>query len=590
MQKFLTQLKEKRIWRVLVAYPSMTFVLLQAVEFFINNYGIDKRFLTAAIVVAIILFPAAVIWNWRHGEVGHQAFTRTEIGAYGLSVLAAVAAANWYWTTTPIALPDGGAPAEPVRLIAVLPFENAGGDADVQYLCDGIAESLINWLATVPDIKVVSKGASFRLREKRHDTAAIAAKLGADSVIFGNLELVGDQIVVSVSMVDVRDNSQIWGARMVQPSQDVIFVERSIVASIKDELRLKVHPDARAMFASGGTDNPEAYQHYLRGHYLIQSTNGEQIKQGIEELRQAIRLDPNFARPYADIADSLTQMLYYGVIEGEELLGEARNAAYSAIALAPGLAEAHTALATIHQYFDFDWAATEQAYEKAISLSPLSPGPFHRYTDYLALTYRLEKAGEMAARAIEIDALDSSSMHAVGLVHMISKEYAEAARTFGEWNRFHPSSRWSYVKHALALSMAGRCEEAAGQAEKVEAMNNGGASPLMESWLAWGYRICGDETSFNRSKERIEAVQKANPNPRDPGLAYLYAIEGNVDSLVDSFEQIEAEGSPFALFMKLFSKEMLGWGVSGKMAVNPRFQVLLARMDFPPEEKEQGMD
>ena len=441
MHRLLSQLKERRIWRVLVAYPSVTFVLLQAVEFFINNYELDSRYLTASIVVAAVLFPAAVIWNWRHGEVGQQSIAKSEVGAYVVSVLAAVAAVSWYWTTTPADFRIARQELAPARSVAVMPFENIGGDADVQYLCDGIAESLINWLATVPDVKVVSKGASFRLRDKMDDTAALAEELAVDSVIRGKLELVGDKIVVSTSMVDTRDESQIWGARLVQPSEDVIYLERSIVAAIKDGLRLKVTNNADALIASGGTDNPEAYKHYLNGHYLIQSTNPESLTQGLDELRLAIRTDPKFARPYADIADTLSQMLSYGMVEGEELLGEARNAAFTAIALAPDLAEAHTALATIHQYFDFDWGAADAAYEKAIALTTKSPAPFHRYTDYLVLTFRFDKAKEMAARAVEIDQLDSSSMHAVGLAYLVAGDFGEAAQAFGEWNRFHPGSR-----------------------------------------------------------------------------------------------------------------------------------------------------
>ena len=168
MHSFLTELKERHIWRVLVAYPSLVFVLLQAVEFFVNNYELDARFLTASLVVSVVLFPAAVLWNWRHGEVGHQEFSGAEVGAYAVFGIAAVIAAGWYWSTTPVNTRVAAHDLEPARSVAVMPFANVGGDADVQYLCDGIAESLINWLATVPGVKVVSKGASFRLRDSMH--------------------------------------------------------------------------------------------------------------------------------------------------------------------------------------------------------------------------------------------------------------------------------------------------------------------------------------------------------------------------------------------------------------------------------------
>ena len=581
MQHLITELKERRIWRVLVAYPSLVFVVLQVVEFFVNNYDLDARLLTATIVVSVVLLPAAFIWNWRHGEVGAQALSKGEVGVYVMSVVCAVVAMGWYWNSTPASNHTLARNFEPARSVAVLPFENAGDDADVQYLCDGIAESLINWLATIPDVKVVSKGASFRLRDDIDDTEKLADALGVDSVIRGKLELIGDQVVVSASLVDTRDNSQLWGERLVQPSEDVIFLERSIVAAIKDGLRLKVSDSQPAHSASGGTENPAAYEHYLRGHYLIQSTNIESVIGGLDELREAIKVDPQFALPYADIADALSQMLSYGLMHGDELLGEARNAAYTAIALAPALAEAHTALATIRQYFEFDWAAVEEAYEAAIASSPQGPVPFHRYADYLAFTLRLEKAREMASRAVAIDALDGSSLHAVGLANLFSGNFSAAANAFGDWNRFHPNSRWSYIKHSVALSLDGQCDRALSQANKAEALLNGAPPPLMDSWLAWGYRVCSNDDKYQASIGRIRAALQENPDELNPGFLYMYALEGNTNKLVDLVDAIVRSRDPITPFAQIFVLDYLGWGVSGTMATNPRYMALLEKLNFP---------
>ena len=149
MSNLMAAFRERRIWRVLVAYPSVTFIWLQAVEFFINNYGVDQRLLTVSLIAAIVLFPAAAIWNWRHGEAGAQSFRASEIGAYVVFGVAAVLAGGWYWNSAPAPTRAGDVVLAPARTIAVMPFDNAGGDAEVQFLCDGIAESLINWLASV---------------------------------------------------------------------------------------------------------------------------------------------------------------------------------------------------------------------------------------------------------------------------------------------------------------------------------------------------------------------------------------------------------------------------------------------------------
>jgi len=584
VNNLLQQMKERRIWRVLLGYPSVVFVLLQAIEFFRNNYGLDPRFLTVGIICAVALLPAAIAWNWRHGEAGEQPFTRGEIGGYVLALVVAVAASWFYWQSAQSTALPRQVTGAAVRTVAVLPFENPAGDAKVEYLCEGIAESLINWLATVPDIRVISKSASFRLRSEQEDTGKIAGTLGADSLLRGRLELVDGQLVVSASLVDARDESQIWGERLVQPSNRVLELERSIVGALESSLGLSVSSREGGTARIGDTEVAEAYQHYLRGHYLIQSTNEESISRGLEELRAAIQLDPSYARPYADIADSLTQSLFYGTLQGEELIGEARSAAYAAVALAPRLAESHTALANMLQFFEFDWAGADRAYEAAIALEPNSPVPYHRYSDYLAVTLRFERAREMARRALQIDPLDSSSMHALGWVELLAGNFEAAATAFGEWNRYHPGSRWSWVKHSVALALSGHCEHSSEQAARADEMYQGEAPPLVESWLAWSYKMCGNEEFYQRSKRRLLSALESAPDRHDFRFAYLYALEGDTETLVDVMESVYEKKDPLTLFIQIFLPDYLGWAVSDTLPTNPRYLALLDRIGFPPNE------
>lgn len=581
MTSLLSQLRDRNIWRVVVGYPSVTFVLLQAVEFFINNYGLDARTLTLTLVIAIVLFPAAVTWNWKHGEAGAQAITGRELSVYAVSVMAALMAGGWYWTSTPPTIATRVEARAPARAIAVLPFANSAGDEEVQYLCDGIAESLINWLATIPEVHVVSKGAAFRLREHAEDTERIAGELGVDGVLRGRLEIVGDQVVVSAALVDTRDERQLWGERIAEPRSDVISVERSIVAAIKGGLQLTVDDRLPDAAAAGGTDNPQAYEAYLRGHFLIQSTNLESIFSGLDELRTAIKLDPRFALPYADIADALSQVISYGALEDVALIGEARNAAYSAIALAPQLAEAHTALATLYEYIDFDWDAAYDSYSKGVALQPQRPAPYHRFADFLVLTARADEARRMADAALAVDALDGSAMHAVGLAELVAGNYARAAEAMGDWNRFHPNSRWSWVKHAVALAHNGQCEMAESQALTAERMMDDTPPPLIDSWLAWTYKLCGLDTEYARSKARIEAYNSAHPDARNPGYAYLLALEGNTEGLVDFLEAAVDHRAFYTPFIYVLASPGLRLGHTDELRSNERYQALLAGLNFP---------
>lgn len=581
MANLIAAFRERRIWRVLVAYPSVTFIWLQAVEFFINNYGFDGRWLTVSLIVAVVLFPAAVIWNWQHGEKGSQSFSKPEVGAYVVFAAAAVLLGNWYWTATPASQRVADTAYAPARTIAVMPFENAAGDDDVQFLCDGIAESLINWLATVDDIKVISKSAAFRLREHANDTAKIADALGVDGVIRGKLERVGDQVVVSTSFVDTRDDSQLWGERLMQPAEEVIYLERSIVETIKDGLRIEVAGENTTLTAAEGTDVPAAYEHYMRGHFLIQSTNTESIDAGLEELREAVRLDPKYAHPHADIADSLSQYISYGYVLDESLIREASGAAYTAVSLAPKLPEAQTALASMLQWSVFDWGAVDAAYEAAVALSPQSPVTYHRYTDYLVITLRFDQAREMAALAIERDALNSSAMHAVGLAAMFGGDFPAAVEAMSEWNQVHPNSRWSYVKYALALALNGQCDESAAKINQLDALLTRVPPTLMESWIAWSHKVCGREDLYQRSLNRIQTAMDEAPDEIDPGFAYIYALEGDEEGMLEFLNRIVDARSPFTAFVSIFVIDYLGWGFADTMPANPEYKALREKLNFP---------
>jgi len=415
-----------------------------------------------------------------------------------------------------------------------------------------------------------------------YDTRKLAETLNVDSIVRGKLEKHGDQIIISVSLVNASDETQIWGERLVRHQDEVIYLERSIVAAIKESLRLKIADAQSAVFASGGTDIPEAYQRYQRGHFLIQSTSPESIKLGLEELRAAISIDPRFALPYADIADALSQMIFYGVSSSEILIGEARNAAYTAVALAPELPEAQTALATVHQYITFDWRAADEAYEAAVALEPQSPAPFHRYADYLWLTLRFERAREMAQRAIEIDPMDGNAMHAVGITALFDGDFAAAAKAFGEWNHFYPGSRWSYAKHALALSLLGECTAALNQAAEVRRLTRGQMSPFMESWQLWVFSNCGENESYAASRERLVAGLSADPGKTQPAWAYLYAIDNDPEALLDLLRHVVDTRSAGTLFVQLYRLDYMGWPVVETLSKDPRYIDLLSGLDFPP--------
>ena len=597
MKTLLQQAKDKRIWRVFIAYPSVTFVLLQGVEFFINHYGLDPRTLTVTLLAALVLLPAAILWNWRHGEAGQQSVVRSEVVFYLVSLLMAAALIGIYWSRSQppldaqqlLTAPDPVNYALPprsdsVQSIAVLPFKNVGGDASDQYLSDGIAESLINWLSQQNDLRIASKSASFRQREN-NDPLELARALGVESVISGNLERIGDQFVVSVSWVDARDDSQLWGEKLTQSGNDILAIEMALVDAIQAGLGQRLSRSSQEPLVLGGTHEPAAHEHYLRGHFLIQSTDPDTIYLGIDELRAAIAVDPGFARPYADIADGLSQLVSYGLVLDEGLKGEARTAAFTAVALAPELPEAHIAMAILQQYVFFDWAAADEAYEASIALTPSSPVPYHRYSDFLVLTLQLEKSRQMARQAMLIDPLDSSAMHAVGINAMARRQFDEGVEILGEWVKFYPQSRWAKVKYALLLSQQGNCARATEVTDTFTAQDYGNLTGLMASWLAWGHHLCGNEVDYALARRQVIKEGSKQNVTVDPGMIYLAAIEGDAAKVSESLIRVHATDNPFQLYTNVFRLPELGLNVASELERNEGYQNLLDELGFPkPDE------
>jgi len=266
------------------------------------------------------------------------------------------------------------------------------------------------------------------------------------------------------------------------------------------------------------------------------------------------------------------------------LLGEARSAAHSAVALASDLPEAHVAMATMHQYITFDWAAAEEAYETALALNPQNPAPYHRYADFLWTTMRTARSKEIAALALDADPLDGSSLHAVGITYLMAGEFSKSADALGEWNRFHPQSRWSYVKHALALALSGECDEAGKQIDRVRALMDRSPSLLMDSWIAWAHKRCGHDERYASIKSRFEAASANVGNSTDPAFLYYYLLEKDYQNVLRLVETVIETRAPVAMFLQIILPEYLGWQDGWPASAVDDLRVQLDRLDFPPND------
>jgi len=291
--------------------------------------------------------------------------------------------------------------------IAVLPFENRSGNPDTDYLSDGLAESLIYRLSQLPNLKVSPTSSVMRYKGKGGDLKTIASDLGVSAVMTGKVVQRGDNLTISVELVDVRNNKSLWGEQYERKMSDLLQTQREIAATIAEKLQLKLGGNDAKGITKRYTDSNEAYQLYLKGRYYFGKRTKDGIERSIDYFQQAIALDPNFALAYARIAESYNQIPSYPYASPKEAIPKAKAAAQQALQIDPALAEAHTALANSLVVYDWNMGEAEREFKRGIELDPNSSAAHFRYGQlYLMSQGRFDEGIAEIKRGLDGEPLD----------------------------------------------------------------------------------------------------------------------------------------------------------------------------------------
>jgi eukaryotic-like serine/threonine-protein kinase len=391
-----------------------------------------------------------------------------------------------------------------INSIAVLPFANPGGDPNLEYISDGVSESLINSLAQVQRLRVTARTTAFRYKGKEVDPQQVGRDLNVRAVLTGRVRQVGDTLNIQVDLVDATTGAQLWGEEYNRTLSDILAVKQDISREITDRLQLRLTGDEQKEISKRDTTNAEAYQFYLRGRYHWNKRTGAELKKAIEEFQQAIDRDPNYALAYSGLADCYMLLEQYAGVPSSETAAKARAAAERAIAIDDSLAEAHTSLA-FHYLQAWQWEESEKEFKRAISLNPNYPTAHHWYQILLEALGRNDEAFAEIKRALELDPLspilevnigeayakkgdfDSATEHAkrlvqldpnfplahqiYGLLYLKQRRYAEAIPEFQQ-NVENDRSANSLSYLGYAYGMAGRRDDAAAVLKELEGMYN----------------------------------------------------------------------------------------------------------------------
>jgi serine/threonine protein kinase/tetratricopeptide (TPR) repeat protein len=318
---------------------------------------------------------------------------------------------------------------KPLDSLAVLPFVNVSGDPGIEYLSDGIAESIINSMSQLPKLSIRSFSSVAHYKSKDVNPQAVGQDLNVQAVLTGRLIHRGDEYDVDAELIDVRHNRQIWGSQYHPKAADLQAIQEQIAEEISQKLRVQLNGEEKQRLTRAATGDTEAYQLYLQGRYHWNKRTLEDLEQSIDYFQQAIQKDPRYALAYAGQADAYALIADFNVLPAKEVLPKVKAAAGKALELDPSLAEAHTSLAWA-QFHDWDWSGAESEFKRAIALN-LSYATAHSwYAEYLMALSRFDEALTEMNRAHELDPLSPVTNLAPGLRLYYSRQYPQAIGQF----------------------------------------------------------------------------------------------------------------------------------------------------------------
>jgi serine/threonine protein kinase len=326
-----------------------------------------------------------------------------------------------------VAAPAGRRPRPRGKSLAVLPFLNPGGDPEIEYIADGITESIINSLSQLSGVRVIPRSVAFRYKGLQADPATVGLALHTRTILTGRIVRHGDVLNIQAELVDTGTESQLWGEQFRQKTSDLLIVQEEIAWQISEALRLKLTGEQKKKLRKRATVNPEAYQEYLRGRYHWNNFSPESLRRAREHFQRAIELDPSYALAYAGLGDAFGAMAYYGFVSPAEGFPRAAAAARRAIELDPGLPDAHVTLGIERLFWGWDWVGAERELQTAIRLNPRLALAHSMYGLMLGTCGRHEEAQKQVLHARELDPLSLFINASVSWMHHFAGRPADAA-------------------------------------------------------------------------------------------------------------------------------------------------------------------
>ena len=396
-----------------------------------------------------------------------------------------------------------------INSVAVLPFANANGDPNTEYLSDGITEGIIDRLSGLPNVKVISRTSSFRYKQRDIEPLKVARELGVQALVTGRVTQRGDDLSISAELVDARDDKQLWGEQYSRKLADIASVQQEIASAISGNLRLRLSSEDKTRLAKSSATNPEAYQLYMKGRYVANQSTADGLNKSIEYFQQAIDKDPGYAMAYVGLADSYNTLgagLNY--VSPRETIPKAKAAAMKALELDNTVGEAHAALGFAEWFYDWDWPTAEREFKAAIELNPNSAVSHYRYSECLLTRTQFDEGISEIKRAQELDPVSTQTMGGLGHAYLVMQRYDESIPHFQKALDLYPNAAFIRAQLAWAYAMKGMYPQALAEYDKIAEPDKAVAAEnqLVADGLGWVYAVSGRRADALKVAKEVEEL------------------------------------------------------------------------------------
>ncbi len=465
----------------------------------------------------------------------------------------------------------GGLSANRIDSIAVLPFVNSTKDPDVDYLSDGMTESLIDDLSQIPNLRVMAPATIFTYKGREVDPRKVGQELHVAAVLQGNVTKHNDTLHIVTDLVNTSDGTELWGEQYNRKLPDVLAVQGDISREIVDKLRLRVTGKEDGRLTKRATENPEAYQLYLKGLHSSKEFTKEGLLKAEEYFKQAIAIDPNYALAYDGLAYN------YAIAEDwifppREVMPQAKVAAEKAVQIDDSLGNAHANVAYAYFFYDYDFPAAEKEFKRAIQLSPNDAYAHEMYGWFLAGMKRFDEAIPENEQSQKLDPFSAETNFLLGMTLYYARRYDQAIERIHNISDFAPDVWVSHDLLGWSYAEKRDLSKAVSEFQKARQMEPAIAEPLAS--LGRAYAMQGKRTEALKVLDELKAFSNHNRVP-PYNVAMIYAALGDKDQTMAALEKAYEERSWYVVLLQVDPK-------FDNLRSDSRFQELVRRVGLPP--------